>query len=591
MPYKSQAQAGLFHSPNSPVSPEKVAEFDRASKGKHLPKRVGKPAALAKGGKLVDHGDHFKLHTAGGDVYTMAKNGLSPHTVKHFQSFAEGGKVSADDEQEYRGGGGPGNEVVTPETQTPEQGAAAAEEAARGEGAPGSGETETNDREKEIERFNRSDFLGVDQPGQEARGDTSHVPGSDNSSVISTADTSNKLPVGGEPEKPVVTSDNVQLGKFQAAKVHDMTQKELDAGEAAKAARSADAAEQDRIAGKAGEAEDAKVKELDSIAKLSDSHLAEIEGRRKQLQTDIANGKIDPNHYWAEKGTGGRIMASIGLLLSGIGAGLGNQPNMAMQVIQANIKRDIDAQEKNLDTKKSLLADTYRETGDLRLARQVAEHHAMVVAQAQLNKLAAQSSSSAVKMRAGVANAAVDMAIGQAERGIADRRSANQVAAANANVQAQNALALQKAKAGDALKTPREMQGAKVASMNSSIVKLQDHLSNLEKGWQGPIAGRLAESFPWGGADTKANAAAADLLRESIASSFGGGVASDARIQAAKASVPGPEDTPAVAKEKIRRLEHTLNVMRDEYLATQGGVGYKTAGQQPVTPPPAPTRR
>lgn len=93
MPYKSQAQAGLFHSPNSPVSPAKVAEFDAATKGKHLPKRVGdKPAALAKGGKLVDHGSHFKLHTAGGDVYTMAKNGMHPGTVKHLMKFAEGGR-------------------------------------------------------------------------------------------------------------------------------------------------------------------------------------------------------------------------------------------------------------------------------------------------------------------------------------------------------------------------------------------------------------------------------------------------------------------------------------------------------------------
>ncbi len=40
MPYKSQAQAGLFHSPNSPVSPAVVKEFDKATKGKKLPKRA-----------------------------------------------------------------------------------------------------------------------------------------------------------------------------------------------------------------------------------------------------------------------------------------------------------------------------------------------------------------------------------------------------------------------------------------------------------------------------------------------------------------------------------------------------------------------
>lgn len=42
MPYESQAQQGLFHSPNSPVSKKVVADFDAASKGqKGLPYHVG----------------------------------------------------------------------------------------------------------------------------------------------------------------------------------------------------------------------------------------------------------------------------------------------------------------------------------------------------------------------------------------------------------------------------------------------------------------------------------------------------------------------------------------------------------------------
>ena len=42
MPYKSQAQEGLFHSKNSPVGKKVVKEFDAATKGKHLPKKAGK---------------------------------------------------------------------------------------------------------------------------------------------------------------------------------------------------------------------------------------------------------------------------------------------------------------------------------------------------------------------------------------------------------------------------------------------------------------------------------------------------------------------------------------------------------------------
>lgn len=40
MPYRSLAQEGLFHSKNSPVSKKVVKEFDKATKGMHLPKKA-----------------------------------------------------------------------------------------------------------------------------------------------------------------------------------------------------------------------------------------------------------------------------------------------------------------------------------------------------------------------------------------------------------------------------------------------------------------------------------------------------------------------------------------------------------------------
>ena len=44
MPYKSEAQRGYFHAAEKrgDISSKTVAEFDRASKGRKLPKRVGK---------------------------------------------------------------------------------------------------------------------------------------------------------------------------------------------------------------------------------------------------------------------------------------------------------------------------------------------------------------------------------------------------------------------------------------------------------------------------------------------------------------------------------------------------------------------
>lgn len=52
MPYKSLAQERFFHSQGAKkagISAKTVNEFDKASKGKKLPKRVGYPANHARG--------------------------------------------------------------------------------------------------------------------------------------------------------------------------------------------------------------------------------------------------------------------------------------------------------------------------------------------------------------------------------------------------------------------------------------------------------------------------------------------------------------------------------------------------------------
>lgn len=65
-------------------------------------------------------------------------------------------------------------------------------------------------------------------------------------------------------------------------------------------------------------------------------------------------GKIDPNHFWESRSTGQKIMAAIGIALGGIGGGLsGHGGNVAMDVINKAIDRDIDAQKFNASHKQS----------------------------------------------------------------------------------------------------------------------------------------------------------------------------------------------------------------------------------------------
>lgn len=57
MPYASEAQRRKFHAmaDRGEVSKKTVAEYDRASKGKSLPERVGEPDTKAYA-KILRHG-------------------------------------------------------------------------------------------------------------------------------------------------------------------------------------------------------------------------------------------------------------------------------------------------------------------------------------------------------------------------------------------------------------------------------------------------------------------------------------------------------------------------------------------------------
>ncbi len=59
--------------------------------------------------------------------------------------------------------------------------------------------------------------------------------------------------------------------------------------------------------------------------------------------------QIDPERFWNNASTGRKVMAGIGLLLSGIGSGLTGQKNMAMETINKLIDNDIKAQKLNAE--------------------------------------------------------------------------------------------------------------------------------------------------------------------------------------------------------------------------------------------------
>lgn len=104
-------------------------------------------------------------------------------------------------------------------------------------------------------------------------------------------------------------------------------------------------------------------------AALHQQNLQKLNSDMDQSMRDYMAGKIDPNRVWNTMGTGNKVMAGIGILLSGLGGGGSdaNHPNMALGVLNKAIDDDIASQKNELDKKHTLYSmnlQKYRNEND-----------------------------------------------------------------------------------------------------------------------------------------------------------------------------------------------------------------------------------
>ena len=135
----------------------------------------------------------------------------------------------------------------------------------------------------------------------------------------------------------------------------------------------------------------------------------EIKNHIDGVTQDYMNGHIDPNDYWAHKGTGERIGTAIGLLLGGMGAGVLRQENPVLKQMNLEIERNLDAQRANLGKQHNVLSALTQQYGN----QLTAEH---VFRAANASVLAGQIAQAASKSNAAQALPAAQMAIGQLQQ-------------------------------------------------------------------------------------------------------------------------------------------------------------------------------
>lgn len=122
---------------------------------------------------------------------------------------------------------------------------------------------------------------------------------------------------------------------------------------------------------------------------------------------DYNNGHIDPSRYMSSKGVAEQALTALGLIMGGLGGGMtGHGGNMALDFLNKNIDRDIEAQKFEMHKKQNIMAAMRDHYGD--------ERTAMLTTKAfMLDKYAADMAKIAAKSSDPMAQARAQQAIGQ----------------------------------------------------------------------------------------------------------------------------------------------------------------------------------
>lgn len=140
-----------------------------------------------------------------------------------------------------------------------------------------------------------------------------------------------------------------------------------------------------------------------------EKNLADINQEQAGLQKQLADGKIDPKRYFKNMDTGSRISTAIGLILGGIGSGLTHGPNVALQLMDKAVDKDIEAQKADLGKTHSLLSLNMQKYHNLQTAEAATRLQYNTVLQTQLQ--VAQS-----KATNGLAASALHMQLGKLQQ-------------------------------------------------------------------------------------------------------------------------------------------------------------------------------
>lgn len=151
----------------------------------------------------------------------------------------------------------------------------------------------------------------------------------------------------------------------------------------------------------------------------------DLDNERKAHIADIQAGRIDPEKYWtgdAEgNGSHSKLAAGIGMILAGFNPT--NQPNAAINYLKYQMDKNLEAQQKNLDSQQNLLSANLRQFGNLKDAKEMTRLMQADILTNELQKAAATAQSPMAKAAALQAAGKLQMEFAPMQQQFAMRRA------------------------------------------------------------------------------------------------------------------------------------------------------------------------
>lgn len=147
--------------------------------------------------------------------------------------------------------------------------------------------------------------------------------------------------------------EDVQKGRAQTEATVGGIAVQQELAQAELAQREADVEKQrQKFAYEEFEAAKARAKEQQDALRFAETEM-------DTLNQEVRETKIDPNAYWTNQNAFGKALSAISVALGAFAQGYsgGRVPNTALQLMNAAIEREIDAQKANLANKRASLAD------------------------------------------------------------------------------------------------------------------------------------------------------------------------------------------------------------------------------------------